>query len=67
MNKMRYVQDKVSPPLPSPTDMAAVHLATAQRPHAASIKEQLIKQDKKGGTTTWNWTLASKVSSKNGK
>lgn len=56
MYRCRYVQNKVSPPGPSPEEMEALRLAAAQRPHAASIKEQLIKQDRKGGTTTWNWT-----------
>jgi hypothetical protein len=60
MHKMRYVQHKISPPWLSPAAMEALHLAAAQRPHAASIKEQLIKQDKKGGSPSWDWTPRSK-------
>jgi len=56
MNYCRYVEDKMPPQLPSLEALAAVKLIMAHRPHAASLKEQLIKQDKKGGTTTWNWT-----------
>ena len=59
MNKMRYVQNKISPPWLSPAEIEALQLAVANRPHAASLKEQLIKQERKGGLI-WNWHQNSK-------
>ena len=64
MHKMRYVENKIGPPLPSPADMEAVRLVASQRPFAASLKEQLIKQERKGGASTWNWLPAPRPSKK---